>query len=134
MMKGYTVFSPILHSDAISKFIEATDEFIDLEWDWVKEDLALVKEWLNDHCSCECKQKYDHAEFQPNITFLFAPTCFGPSDDSERDPDTYYAYEDEDGAFWWVSKGAKQEYDYAKIHHIPCYLLDPFLKGILEAI
>ena len=69
-------------------------------------------------------------KYEPNLIFLFAPNCFGPSILSETEPEKYYAYNGGGGnEYWWKSKGAKEEYTWAKAHQVKCLLLEEFVKG-----
>ena len=115
------VFSPILHTHHYH--LDSPEILAEFE-DYVAWDLALLSAMcinLKDICElcydpaffCNTCKK---TKYQPNITLLFAPTCF-----------SFLAFKMLETK--WASKGAEREYEFAKEHHIRCLLLEPFLKG-----
>ena len=124
------VFSPILHTHHYH--LDSPEILAEFE-DYVAWDLALLSAMcinLKDICElcydpaffCNTCKK---TKYQPNITLLFAPTCFHnllPMQEAvSKKPITLIGN--------WDSKGAQRAYAFAKDHHIRCLLLDPFLAG-----
>lgn len=69
---------------------------------------------------------------QPNLVILFAPTCFKEEPMTPTDKglmlDRGMAVSINNHAVGWGSKGAEQEFLWAKSHNVECRLLDPFLR------
>jgi len=117
---------------------------------WLKQDATFgikgfcketfpreCRQWDRDDPKCweECMGRTER-RFDSGLTLLFAPSCFSTWDKLWDNEDFMYcdrfAYTDaSEQDHWWISKGAKIEYDWAKAkaHHVRCLLLEPFLQG-----
>jgi hypothetical protein len=109
---GHTVFSPILHTHAyeieLKTINKRVNPQVDYEEDYVKWDLDVCEAMVSD------------------LTMLFAPSCF-------KDPTTVtgshlrrYGPKLHVPEEMWNSKGAFQEYCWAKQRAVPCMLLVEF--------
>jgi hypothetical protein len=120
LTKGYTVFSPIMHTHYYDcRFHDGTD--------YVAWDLALL--------AAMCKPLVYVAEldegdkYQPNVCMLFAMTCFSLCNPDECLNASRPLIIIEGKRYHWMSEGAQREYEFAKEKHIRCLLLDPFLNN-----
>ena len=156
---GHVCFSPIAESHPYEVWRQVPQPIYIPQPDYVARDLAICAAMLqrikpkcplckmdwNVECLCSggdvwtchsCKptetwNEKDLIWEQPNLTMLFAPTCFRdlsveavPIELAITIPGSVQPQ-----YCFWVSKGAKAEYDWAKAHHVKCLLLNEFLAG-----
>jgi hypothetical protein len=144
---GFLVFSPIAYSHLIHCYTNA------YKVDWVAFDLRFITQFLKydadccqylkctediecihelnkdafkemdwDYNPCDGCELYHERQFDSGLVLLFADSCF-------TDMTSLLKVRNFTLPYFWASKGAKQEYDWAKAHHVRCLLLEPFMVG-----
>ena len=144
-LRNLAVLSPILHTHPYH--VEVSTHPMDqvdpmMEWeqlkadqkaylkreDYVQWDLAICAAMLVPEIRGISNGKVIVVpEVQPNLTMLFAPTCFTFDAEYFRNCDDIHDTLTFESS--WASKGAKAEYEFAKKKNVKCLLLTEFFAG-----
>ena len=129
LTKGFPVYSPIMHTHYYDcRFHDGTDY---LGWDLQLLEAMCLPVINNEIYGVFMNTQWDIVkyQYQPNVTLLFAPTCFSLCNPDECLNASRPLVIIEGKRYHWMSGGAQREYEFAKEHHIRCLLLEPFLGG-----
>lgn len=118
-IRNYFVLSPILHTHYYHKNLQSKLRFKRI-WEYMNEenyvtwDLAILD-----------------AVDKTQLTMLFAPTCF--TDCNFKMPDCDESCGPHCDRFW-ASKGAQEEYKWAKRNNVRCLYYDSLIKGLERSV
>jgi len=127
-----------LHHDALcTKSYQFIKQFSNKLSYW--NQLERCDECAEEGCSgrsTECPE-FDGNTYDSGVLMTFCPSCFQTyaTQWDEEEYDSPFAYTDKkERDYWWNSKGAKAEYDFAKANHVECVLADSLVRGQRERI